>query len=80
MLANNVVLFAHLYNMLVMHKHVGQQCINMLANNVLLFAHLYNMLANNVLLFGHLYNLLACKNVGQQCSAVWTSLQLVSDA
>ena len=26
----------HLYNMLVMHKHVGQQCW--------LFAHLYNML------------------------------------
>ena len=26
MLANNVLLFAHLYNMLVMHKHVGQQC------------------------------------------------------
>ena len=26
MLANNVVLFVHLYNMLVMHKNVGQQC------------------------------------------------------
>ena len=26
MLANNVVLFAHLYNMLAMHKNVGQQC------------------------------------------------------
>ena len=62
MLANNVLLFAHLYNMLVMHKMLA-----MLANNVLLFAHLYNMLVMH-------------KHVGQQCSAVWTSLQHVSDA
>ena len=35
MLANNVVLFAHIYNMMVMHKNVGQQCwfvLNMYKN------------------------------------------------
>ena len=37
MLANNAVLFAHIYNML--------RCIKMLANNAVMFAHIYNMLA-----------------------------------
>ena len=35
MLAYGVVHFAHLYNMLVMHKNVGQQCwfvLNMFKN------------------------------------------------
>ena len=32
MLANNAVMFAHIYNMLAVHKNVGQQCCDVCAS------------------------------------------------